>query len=184
MENRGRDILPFLRVAQRLYCEGEDVLLKLHTKKSPHRNDGDRWRRELLGALLPISAAAEIFKRFRDDGGLGMVVAEDHVKPMANFWGANEQNVRRVSRYVGIPEPKPQDVFTSGSMFWSRTAALRSVLDAHLDEEEFETEAAQIDGTFSHAVERIFILAASSQRLRTVTAGPWRAYLRHVNIPG
>lgn len=36
-ENRGRDILPFLRVANRLLDEGEQVVLKLHTKKSTHR---------------------------------------------------------------------------------------------------------------------------------------------------
>lgn len=34
VENRGRDILPFLHVANRLLDEGVDVVLKLHTKRT------------------------------------------------------------------------------------------------------------------------------------------------------
>lgn len=51
--NRGRDILPFLRVAERLQTLGYMHLLKLHTKKSTHRTDGADWFNDLLSNLLP-----------------------------------------------------------------------------------------------------------------------------------
>jgi lipopolysaccharide biosynthesis protein len=63
--NRGRDILPFLHVANRLLDEGEEVVLKLHTKHSPHRRDGARWRANCCERCLAAPRAAEIFEAFR-----------------------------------------------------------------------------------------------------------------------
>ena len=54
------------------------------------------------------------------------------------------------------------DSFIAGSMFWLRPAALRLLLDAHLEVAEFEAEAGQLDGTLAHAVERVFSLTASA----------------------
>ena len=51
IENRGRDIRPFL-VALRETRFETDICLKIHTKRSLHRSDGDRWRRKLLDDLL------------------------------------------------------------------------------------------------------------------------------------
>jgi lipopolysaccharide biosynthesis protein len=45
-------------------------------------------------------------------------------------------------------------------MFWVRLDALRPLLDAHLGEDEFETEQGQVDGTLAHAIERVFALSA------------------------
>jgi lipopolysaccharide biosynthesis protein len=55
-------------------------------------------------------------------------------------------------------------------MFWVRLKALRPMLDANFDEWEFEPEAGQIDGTFAHAIERVFALSVLDQRLRVESA--------------
>ncbi len=55
-------------------------------------------------------------------------------------------------------------------MFWLRPAALRLLLDAHLEVAEFETEAGQLDGTLAHAVERVFSLSASAGGFSTASA--------------
>ena len=51
-------------------------------------------------------------------------------------------------------------------MFWVRMDALAPLLDAHLAECEFEAESGQLDGTFAHAVERVFGLAAMARGAR------------------
>ncbi len=164
--NRGRDILPFLRVANRLLDEGEDVVLKLHTKQSLHRRDGDRWRDELLKGLLAPDRALKIFHAFASDPMLGMVAPDGHVQPLSYYWGGNQQNVDYLATRIGIAAPVAEsDTFVAGSMFWVRLRALRPLLDAHLDEWEFEREAGQVDGTFAHAVERIFALCVRHQGL-------------------
>ncbi len=170
-ENRGRDILPFLRVADRLLNEGETLVLKLHTKQSPHRPDGANWRGELLDRLASPARFQRIVKYFQEDESLGMVAPEGHVQPLHYYWGANRDNVHYLATRLGIKKPDAgADHFVSGSMFWLRLEGLRSLLDAHLDEWEFEAEAGQLDGTFAHAVERVFALCVREHGMRVVDA--------------
>jgi lipopolysaccharide biosynthesis protein len=170
-ENRGRDILPFLHVANRLLDEGVTTVLKLHGKRSTHRQDGEIWRRELLDKLLAPERAGRIAAAFRDDATLGLVHAEGHLQPLDYYWGANQANVDYLTRRLGIAAPQVEhDSFIAGSMFWLRPEALRLLLDAHLEVAEFEAEAGQLDGTLAHAVERVFSLSASAGGFGTVSA--------------
>ena len=73
VENRGRDILPFL---QALAATEDFALgLKLHTKKSPQREDGAQWRGEVLDSLVPAqgSRLRTIIRRLRADRRIGFV---------------------------------------------------------------------------------------------------------------
>lgn len=159
-ENRGRDILPFLHVANELADAGEKLVLKLHTKRSPHRVDGDVWRQDLLDKLIAPENARSILDTFHEHPELGMVAPEGHILPMPFYWGSNEANVHYLCRLMGIAEVDPaHEVFPAGSMFWARVDALRPLLDAHLDEAEFEAERGQLDGTMPHAIERILGLS-------------------------
>jgi lipopolysaccharide biosynthesis protein len=169
-ENRGRDILPFLHVANRLLDEGVTTVLKLHGKRSTHREDGEIWRRELLDKLLAPERASHILAAFRDDATLGLVHAEGHLQPLDYYWGANAANVDYLTRRLGIAAAQVEhDSFIAGSMFWLRPAALRLLLDAHLEVAEFEAEAGQLDGTLAHAVERVFSLAAAAAGFSTAS---------------
>jgi lipopolysaccharide biosynthesis protein len=170
-ENRGRDILPFLRLADRLLDEGVEVVLKLHTKRSVHRQDGETWRRELLDGLLAPQRARRIFETFNEDASLGLVAADGHIQPLHYYWGANRHNVEYLVARLGLAQPDVEhDQFIAGSMFWMRLRALRPLFDAHLGIDEFEAESGQVDGTLAHAVERIFLLAAHHGGYRTDTA--------------
>ena len=167
-ENRGRDILPFLHVANRLLDEGVSTVLKLHGKRSTHRQDGDTWRRELLDKLLSPERAGRILAAFGSDHTLGLVHAEGHLQPLDYYWGANEANVDYLTRRLGIPAPEvSSDSFIAGTMFWARPAALRLLLDAHLGVTDFDAEAGQVDGTLAHAIERVFSLVATAAGFRT-----------------
>lgn len=170
-ENRGRDILPFLHVANRLLDEGVDVVLKLHTKRSTHRSDGDQWRADLFTKLLGSDRAPQILEAFRQQPKLGLVCAEGHLQPLGYYWGANRANVDYLATRVGIAAPQiERDVFVAGSMLWLRLASLRPLLDAGLGELEFENESAQLDGTLAHAVERLVALTAASAGFSTISA--------------
>jgi len=155
VENRGRDILPFLSLANRLLDDGIDVVLKLHTKRSPHRGDGAHWLHELLERLLGGDRPAQITKAFDAHPELGLVGAEGHILPVGDYMGANAETVSRLQKAMGL-FPSSDPLFVSGSMFWVRLQSLRPLLDVPLKQSEFENEAGQVDGTLSHAVERIF----------------------------
>lgn len=159
--NRGRDILPFLRLAERLLDEGEEVVLKLHTKRSTHRQDGASWRSELLERLAAPDRAGAILRAFVENPRLGVVAPEGHVQPLDFYWGANAANVEYLCALIGIAQPRTEsDSFVAGSMFWCRLPALAPLIDAPLTEAEFAAESGQVDGTMAHAVERVIALTA------------------------
>lgn len=169
--NHGRDILPFLHVAERLYQEGEQVVLKLHTKRSTHRQDGEEWRRELTGRLLDADRATRLFEAFVADPTLGLIAPEGHVQPLDYYWGANERNVGALLSQIGLPAADiSKDTFVAGSMFWVRLSALRPLLDTHLVPSSFDLEAGQVDGTQAHALERVISLVVSHAGAHTRTA--------------
>jgi Rhamnan synthesis protein F/Glycosyltransferase WbsX len=185
-ENRGRDILPFLEVARPLAAAGERLFLKLHTKRSLHRVDGEVWRRDILGKLLAPEAAARITEAMLANARIGIVGPEGHVLSLYSFWGSNRVRVNELAYRMGLPPVEPADLaFVGGSMFWARTSALRPLLDLDLDAADFEPEAGQVDGTLAHAIERAFALSALRAGLRltdssdptTVVAGGRRRYL-------
>ncbi len=159
-ENRGRDILPFLGVAEQLLSEGEDVVLKLHTKKSPHRSDGDKLRNELVNALISPEKVMELRARFDKAPKLGLLVAKDHYHEVEKFTGGNQVGLQYLGPRLSKRQLSTEDRFASGSMFWVRVEALRPLLDANLHTWEFESELGQIDGTLAHAIERMFATSA------------------------
>lgn len=170
-ENRGRDILPFLRAATLLRDQGVDVVLKLHTKRSTHRQDGDQWREELVSRLLMRGRASAILHAFSQQPSLGLVAPEGHTHPLDFYWGANVDNVVALSSLIGIPTPNVHaENFTSGSMFWIRLQALSAILDASLNEHMFENEAGQVDGTLAHALERLINSCVRTSGFSAVTA--------------
>jgi len=169
--NRGRDILPFLRVANRLLDEGEDWVLKLHTKRSPHLENGADWAAELLAALAGNGRLDAIAAALPAQAPqLGMVAAEGHLLPLAQFLGGNGPGLDYLQRRLGLAPARGDERFPSGSMFWVRLEALRPLLDAHLDEEDFEVEAGQVDGTLAHAIERVFGRCLDQGGYRITTA--------------
>lgn len=171
-DNRGRDVLPFLRVANGLLDEGEDVVLKLHTKRSPHRDDGEQWRDQLVAALAAPEAVREALVAFAASPQLGLCVPAGHLQPMTHFWGDNEANVEYLATRLGLRPPVAErSTFAAGSMFWLRLEALRPILDAHLDEWEFEAETGQVDGTMAHAVERIVAEAVRQGGFEVIETG-------------
>lgn len=153
-ENRGRDVLPFLHEADRLYEEGIDIVLKLHTKKTTHRTDGEQWANDLLDGLIPGHGLDTVTGVFATNRNLGILAPEGHLLPVHEYVGANSDVLDYLSVRLGVEPPGKDAIFPAGSMFWARLEALRPLLDAHLSPEEFEPEHGQIDGTLAHGIER------------------------------
>lgn len=166
-ENRGRDVLPFLRVMPKILAEGYKFVLKLHTKKSAHRNDGKQWRRELLTSLADPYELAWAIKRLGDSPDIGIVAPLDHVLKLSAYWGRNEASVRKLAQRMGVGHVAlDPEVFVAGTMFLARSEALTALLSLALSESDFEGESGQTDGTLAHAVERALTYSAAAAGLK------------------
>lgn len=166
--NHGRDILPFLEVADALLDDGDALVLKLHTKRSPHRDDGDAWRRDLVASLTqPDALRAAMTALGTEAGGVGLVGPRGHMHSAIDHMGGNADALAYLRIRLGL-DGQPPDTFVAGSMFLARLDALAPLLDAHLGRWEFEPEGGQLDGTMAHAIERILPHVVQSAGLQTI----------------
>lgn len=158
--NRGRDIAPKL-IGLRDAHETHDLVLHLHSKRSPHNALLAPWRSFLLENLLGSPAIVEsVFESFARNPQLGMVFPQ-HYEYIRHWldWGANFPTAEALARRMGIVlDPRAALDFPSGSMFWARGAALRPLLDLDLGFDEFPAESGQTEGTLAHAIERLYTI--------------------------
>lgn len=156
-ENRGRDILSFIKLSKLAIREGHPLLLKLHTKRSDHRLSGELWRKEIYDKLLKPSAMKKILEIFEANPKVGLLGPEGHVIPMSLYYGGNARAIGYLCYLLRMDPKELREMhFVAGSMFYIRSQALMPLLELKLTSELFEKEARQRDGTMAHAVERIF----------------------------
>ena len=157
VDNHGRDVLPFLKVLPEVVQSGHIVILKLHTKKSLHRPDGDIWRTDMYNKLIDPKNINRILERFLTDDGLGMIIPSGHAIKIQDALDSNYKAVFTLGKWMKIPERKiKRQQFSAGSMFYVRASSILSLLQCGLCAEDFEHEDGQVDGTMAHAVERMF----------------------------
>lgn len=195
--NRGRDVLPFLFMTRMLNEHRQyDYVLKLHSKKSPHRVDGDEWLSSLLDELIPedISNILDVLKK----STTGVVGPASHVVSLSRYMGANRERIHEIIRsiasedvsakIVGSPSKYP---FFGGTMFWCRMDYLSTLLKSGLTPADFDSESGQVDGTTAHAIERILgkilhevahrkMYAVKDAVVDEFPEGPYTAKYKHV----
>ena len=145
VENRGRDILPFLRALA--VTKDFDIGLKLHTKKSPQRADGARWLVELLESLLPSPEGTKaIVAKIQADPRIGFVTPTGFSLPVKPWILVNGPPMQRTMSIIGsglVEEDMDGAYFAAGSMFWFRGPALQALADSRLPP-LFEDEEGQL----------------------------------------
>ncbi|MGI8663441.1 MAG: glycoside hydrolase family 99-like domain-containing protein [Acidimicrobiales bacterium] len=160
--NRGRDIWPLVSLVNAGYLDPYHIILKVHTKRSAWRaahsglsGDGDRWRAQLLGALLGDGEnVTQILDAFSEQPNLGLVSADGSILG-PEFWGDNEDNVANLLRRIELRLSPDRLRFGAGSMYWIRGFALQGLRCLNLSADDFEPEEGQVNATTAHALERL-----------------------------
>ncbi|MEO1552029.1 MAG: glycoside hydrolase family 99-like domain-containing protein, partial [Pseudomonadota bacterium] len=152
--NHGRDIYPLVHLIQAGALEGYRAVAKLHTKKSPHRSDGDIWRQHLVQGILPGAQAKDLLQRFEADPSADVWVADGQVFSGESWWGSNKQGVEALLRRLELPFDAKALRFPGGSIYWLKASVVSLIRGMALTPEDFTAEAGQVDGTTAHAMER------------------------------
>ncbi len=169
--NIGRDVAPFLSVLPDIIGCNYQAVLKLHTKKSLHREDGNEWRDFLYSELLPDepAQALELLNRFCEQEKIGMVAAKGHAPAIKHFWGKNQKWLKRLSQKFSYPEVTGKEIFAAGTMFWFKPEGLQVLKDSPIELGDFYYDTANdIDGTLAHALERYFGVIIAQQNLELI----------------
>jgi lipopolysaccharide biosynthesis protein len=170
VENRGRDMAPFLFVLPRALQTGCKVFIKLHTKKSPHLAvvDGEAWRRRLLNGLLGNpSSSTSIVSTIAEDQNFGFAVPASCAAGRES-WGQNRRAVTRLLRSRNYNVSRHL-VFPAGSMFWFGTTVGHAFADLNLTAADFPPEEGQLDGTTAHVLERLVYFLCKGRTIWLIT---------------
>jgi lipopolysaccharide biosynthesis protein len=172
VENRGRDVGPFLVLLERGQFDGYRYICKIHGKKSIDGGRktylGDMWRRrllfDLLGAPGAANAAIDMLER---DSSIGMIGPRAFRLPNASYpedlsWSGNRPMTLKIAERMGVPADRFRLDFFGGTMFWVRPEALKPLRDLRLAA-DMPSESGLVDGDLPHALERVLptsVLAA------------------------
>jgi hypothetical protein len=155
VENRGRDILPFLTILPDVLSAGHEIILKLHTKGENHVPYKSLWRNELYAQLIGPVTLNRNLSIMKNNPGIGILGPRGNILPMSLYYGANARRAQTVCSRMGVNDEQVRGLlFVAGSMFFIRREVLVPLMGAGLQPEEFEPERNQTDGTMAHAVER------------------------------
>jgi lipopolysaccharide biosynthesis protein len=162
IDNRGRDIRPFLAMYSRFLERNYDFVCKVHSKKSLHLNEGDQWRVDMVRQLLG-PAARDALNMYQSKSSVGILAPRGSLVSLANpsIRLRSEKNLLTLAARLNC-KITFSELFVAGSMFWFRPSALQNLYQLFVQGLEFEPELGQVDGTIAHAIERIFCIAAKA----------------------
>ena len=168
VDNRGRDVAPFLlNLLPAALAIGHQRFVKVHTKRSPHLVDGDRWAAHLFGSLLTPDALSTIDAALEQDASLALLAPAGTLLPMALHLDRNVDAVRAV--LAGLRQDGSWALnqnFIGGSMMAGRLEAIASWTSMVTELDSFEYEKGQTDGTLAHGLERSLCLELQSRGWR------------------
>ena len=164
-KNRGRDISTLLVAAKEVIVQYQYICF-IHDKSANAEyliEDVEFWKINLWGNTLSSNNFVKnVLELFYNDCELGLLVPPEPYGEYYEHWYANTWNknfeltkslVEKLQLKVDISKEK--EVFTLGTVFWARKEALKKLFDYPWKYEDFPLEPLPIDGTISHAIERV-----------------------------
>jgi rhamnosyltransferase len=167
LENRGRDVLPWLTIASKL--KNYELVGHFHTKKRFNEEEwlGESWMNELVETL--VEQMDEIIELFEKEPHLGVVIP-DIPYFFKKLYGVDLWHKTKTSfqdLWIKMNLKKKLDltiidtpIMSYGTMFWYRSLALEPLFALELSSKDFPEEPLPIDGSIAHAVESLPVYIA------------------------
>ena len=164
-ENRGRDISALL-VAMRTEILKYDYFCFVHDKSPNQKHliqDVEFWNRNLWeNTLANENYIYKIIELFEANERLGLLsppepFGEYYSDYYDNTWHDDYENTVELAKKMKLNADiaRDKEAFILGTVFWARTAALQKLMEVQWQYEDFPEEPLPIDGTISHAIEKI-----------------------------
>jgi len=138
IENKGRDILPFLIQMKEVFYKYK-YLCHLHSKKSMHHPIlGKKWRIYLFNNLLGTTQIiSEILSDFENNNKLGFIFPQNYYKILKYTIYLREIEKKKMNYLFrkilpGYKFSYKYFDFPAGDMFWARTKAINQIFKLDL----------------------------------------------------
>ena len=173
VENKGRDILPFLSQIK-LQFKNYKYLCHIHTKKSQTAPQiGLLWRNYLFKNLLGSDKIiSEILYDFEKNRKLGFIFPETFFGIIKHFYILTNETRGWISFLFTklFPDYEIGELFNfpAGNMFWAKIKAIYQIFTYDF-EEYFPKEDDQTNDTIMHGIERIWLYLVKFNKFRYKT---------------
>jgi rhamnosyltransferase len=173
VENRGRDVSALL-IGARDFVMNYDYVCFAHDKKTTQAKPfmvGESFAYKCLENVLGSEDFIEnIIAAFSENPRLGLLTPPppNHASYFSTFhsvWYNNYENTLKLAEQLNLRAPmhwSKEPIAPCGTMFWFRPKALRRLFEEDWNYENFPEEPNENDGTFLHAVERIYPFVAQN----------------------
>jgi lipopolysaccharide biosynthesis protein len=179
VENRGRDVRPFLLCLPHVNSE---LLCKVHTKGDDPRW-GSAWRDACLDALIGSTERFQnVINAFKAERDLAIVGPELVYKSARYLMFENQPMLEEIAAHLDVDLPDDWGFF-AGTMFWARRSMLEPIMRIE-HKLAFDAEGGEKDGQLAHALERAFGLLAATGGSRIGTLSPERHDVSTFPAPG
>lgn len=189
--NRGRDISALLVSAKNKILQ-YDYFCFIHDKKANAKHleeDVSFWIENLWeNTLASTNYINQIIKTFLENERIGLLspmeqYADYYSDWYSTTWGTSYDKTIELAKKLNIDENMLRSNFPTvlGTVFWAKTLAMKKLFNYPWKYEDFLEEPLPIDGTISHAVERIieFVIKDAGYEVGKVMATTYAAELFH-----
>ncbi|WP_323687340.1 MULTISPECIES: rhamnan synthesis F family protein [unclassified Rhizobium] len=168
-ENRGRDMSAlFISCREFFLSDRYDLVLRLHTKKSPQVEGGrgQLFKRHMLENIAGTPDLVDsVLQMFESQPWTGVAVPPVvHVSfpTMGKAWFANKPRAIKIAEMLDISVKFDANtpVAAYGTMFWFRPKALRKLFEHRWNWTDFNAEPNHTDGGLAHVLERLITYCA------------------------
>lgn len=163
-ENRGRDISALLVTLRERLMQYRYICF-IHDKKPNYdhlKDDIEFWAYNLWENTLKSESYIKNILWLLEKNELGLLVPPspigDHMNDWyVNAWYHNLEHVKKLAQRMKLNTDivYGKSPIALGTVFWANTKALKKIFDMKWDYGDFPDEPMPIDGTISHAIERI-----------------------------
>lgn len=160
VENIGMDVLPFINAVVHFKIWNFSTVLKLHTKNDKTEDRKIQGEMLLDGVLATPDLVQKVVDFFKVDSSIGLIGPELFFRSGHHVMYNNRLLYEKIFNTLDTEEPNEPFGFIAGTIFWirgkllkvfeSQYTELRSIFDTD------ETAKTGGDGTYAHAMERVF----------------------------
>lgn len=166
IENRGRDIYPFIEQLKPV-INNYEIVAHFHSKKTVEIPAlGDGWRKYLFDNLIGNGSYCDNLLSYmtanKDVGFVAPPPYFHNIKPYIlsmkdkEYLDKIEKVLEKANVYIEDFYTVAKDMnFPAGNMFFARTSAIHQVFES-FSAEDFPEETGQIENTLQHTIERIW----------------------------
>ncbi len=171
--NRGRDMNSLFVICKDVW-ENYAYLCFTHDKRTSGKTASDIVGKEFMDILWENTLKSKgyiknVLALLKQRKRLGYLTVPPpyhaaYCEVMVRAWGDSFGITKELAKkmHIRVDISKEFLPFALGNAFWCKTDALRDITSFHLQTDDFCEEPMPVDGTVSHALERIMIYAAQN----------------------